>query len=144
MPRLRPSPANPVSNEAPTERSLGGIKVSLIRLLGVLTFDDKPVSDQVREHGGVQLVLSMTEVDELNPCQSHPHLSRLDCAADIGKDLREHALFTVRNLMRNNLENQAIIKQMDPVGVLSDSGEVLPVPEKMKRQSQSATVTQLP
>jgi ataxin-10 len=46
--------------------------------------------------------------------------------------------------MRNNLENQAIIKQMDPVGVLSDSGEVLPVPEKMKRQSQGATVAQLP
>ena len=69
MPRLRPSPANPVSTEAPTERSLGGIKVSLIRLLGVLTYNDQSVSDQVRQHGGVQLVLSMTEVDELNPCE---------------------------------------------------------------------------
>lgn len=76
MPRLRPSPANPVSNEAPTERSLGGIKVSLIRLLGVLTYDDKSVSDQVREHGGVQLVLSMTEVDELNPC-TPPHINAI-------------------------------------------------------------------
>ena len=70
MPRLRPSPANPVSNEAPTERSLGGIKVSLIRLLGVLSYENTNVGDQVREHGGVQLVLSMTEVDELNPCMS--------------------------------------------------------------------------
>jgi ataxin-10 len=70
MPRLRPSPANPVSNDAPTERSLGGIKVSLVRLLGVLSYENTNVGDQVREYGGVQLVLSMTEVDELNPCMS--------------------------------------------------------------------------
>jgi ataxin-10 len=69
MPRIRPSPANPVSNEAPTERSLGGIKISLVRLLGVLSFEDTAVGDQVRERGGVELVLSMTEVDELNPCE---------------------------------------------------------------------------
>lgn len=72
MPRLRPSPANPVSNDAPTERSLGGIKVSLIRLLGVLSYENTNVGDQVRNHGGIQLVLSMTEVDELNPCMSIP------------------------------------------------------------------------
>jgi len=76
MPRLRPSPANPVSNDAPTERSLGGIKVSLIRLLGVLSYENTQVGDQVRAHGGIQLVLSMTEVDELNPCTSLP-LSKL-------------------------------------------------------------------
>lgn len=74
MPRIRPSPANPVSNEAPTERSLGGIKVSLVRLLGVLSFEDTTVGDQVRERGGVQLVLSMTEVDELNPCEHRDNL----------------------------------------------------------------------
>jgi ataxin-10 len=72
MPRVRPSPANPVSNDAPTERSLGGIKVSLIRLLGVLSYENTKVGDQVREQGGVQLVLSMTEVDELNPCEYLP------------------------------------------------------------------------
>jgi ataxin-10 len=77
MPRLRPSPANPVSNDAPTERSLGGIKVSLIRLLGVLSYENTNVGDQVRSHGGIQLVLSMTEVDELNPCMSLP-LSKLN------------------------------------------------------------------
>ena len=50
-----------------------------------------------------------------------------------GADLREHALFTIRNLMQNNPANQAVIAEMDPVGVLSDTGEVLPVPERMKR-----------
>lgn len=51
-------------------------------------------------------------------------------------DLREHALFTVRNLMQNNPQNQAVIAQMDPVGVLSETGEVLPVPERMKQRHE--------
>ncbi len=49
-------------------------------------------------------------------------------------DLREHALLTIRNLMLNNPANQAIITQMDPVGVISEEGEVLPLPEKMRKK----------
>lgn len=62
--------------------------------------------------------------------------------ADQCKVLREHALFCVRNLMLNNLANQAIIKEMDPIGVLSETGELLPVPEKMKKKSTEATITE--
>lgn len=35
--------------------------------------------------------------------------------------------------MLDNPENQKIIAQMDPVGVLGQDGEVLPVPERMQR-----------
>lgn len=70
VPRLRPDPANPVSTEAPSERSLSGIKVTLVKLIGVLSYEDTKVGDQVREAGGIQLILGMTEVDELNPCKS--------------------------------------------------------------------------
>lgn len=62
--------------------------------------------------------------------------------ADQCKVLREHALFCVRNLMLNNPANQAIIKEMDPIGVLSETGELLPVPEKMKKKSTEATITE--
>lgn len=62
--------------------------------------------------------------------------------ADQCKVLREHALFCVRNLMLNNPANQAIIKEMDPIGVLSETGELLPVPEKMKEKSTEATITE--
>ena len=48
-------------------------------------------------------------------------------------DLREHALFVVRNLMMNNPANQAIISEMDPVGAISETGELLPLPERMRR-----------
>lgn len=63
--------------------------------------------------------------------------------ADQCKVLREHALFCVRNLMLNNPANQAIIKEMDPIGVLSETGELLPVPEKMKKKSTEATITEV-
>ncbi|WVQ74876.1 hypothetical protein IAR50_004483 [Cryptococcus sp. DSM 104548] len=97
-------------------------KRDLVRLLSILSFEDTSVGDQVRECSGVQLVLSMTEIDEGNPY------------------LREHALFCIRNLMRNNPANQDVIKQMNPVGVLSDTGELLPLPEKMKKKAQVATI----
>ena len=52
-------------------------------------------------------------------------------------DLREHALLTVRNLMLNNPANQATIHEMDPVGVISETGEILPLPEKMRRKREA-------
>ncbi|WWD19023.1 hypothetical protein CI109_103480 [Kwoniella shandongensis] len=114
-PRTQPSESSPPEHLRP----FSNLKRNLVQLLGILCYDDISVGDQIREYGGVELVLSMTEIDESNPY------------------LREHALFCVRNLMLNNPSNQAIIKQMDPVGVLSDTGEVLPLPEKMKRKPES-------
>lgn len=51
------------------QRPIAQLKRVLVQLLGVLTFNDKSVGDQVRHAGGVQLVLSLTEVDEANPCK---------------------------------------------------------------------------
>jgi len=36
--------------------------------------------------------------------------------------------------MMHNPANQAIIAQMDPIGVQSETGEVLPLPEKMRKK----------
>ena len=46
----------------------GNIKRSLVQLIGVLSFRDRDVADQVRASGGVQLILSMTQIDVANPC----------------------------------------------------------------------------
>ncbi|WVQ99934.1 hypothetical protein IAU59_007077 [Kwoniella sp. CBS 9459] len=120
---------NPRSKSSPQQQSDGAaiateelrpfanLKRNLVQLLGILSFEDTAVGDQVREAEGIQLLLSMTEIDEGNPY------------------LREHALLCVRNLMLNNPANQAIITQMDPIGVLSDdTGELLPLPEKMRKK----------
>ena len=51
-------------------------------------------------------------------------------------DLREYALFVTRNLMLRNPANQALIAEMDPVGVVSETGELLPLPERMRREAK--------
>lgn len=51
-------------------RPIAQLKRVLVELLGVLTFGDTGVGDQVREAGGVLLILGMTEMDEANPCKS--------------------------------------------------------------------------
>ncbi|CAD6577777.1 MAG: hypothetical protein TREMPRED_002036 [Tremellales sp. Tagirdzhanova-0007] len=117
LPRVKPSvnTSLPSTSEA---APLSSVKRNLVRLLGILTFEDTAVGDLVREYDGVHLILSMTEVDELNPY------------------LREHALFVTRNLMLRNPANQALIAEMDPVGVVSETGELLPLPERMRREAK--------
>lgn len=136
-----PSPATATMTIQPELKPFSNLKRDLVRLLGVLTFNDTRVGDEVREYEGVQLVLSLTEIDEANPCECE-RMIIADYSADQCAVLREHALFCIRNLMLNNPANQAIIKEMDPVGVLSETGELLPVPDKMKKKSIETTITE--
>ncbi|ORX38576.1 spinocerebellar ataxia type 10 protein domain-domain-containing protein [Kockovaella imperatae] len=119
LPRVKPAQAQTAASLPDELRPVSNIKRNLARLIGILSFDDTTVGNQVRQYEGVQLLLSMTEVDESNPY------------------LREHALFAVRNLMKNNPANQAVIAEMDPVGIISESGELLPLPERLRRQRQA-------
>ncbi|KAK1927072.1 spinocerebellar ataxia type 10 protein domain-containing protein, partial [Papiliotrema laurentii] len=126
IPRVKPGTAASTNTLPPDQAApVTLLKRLLVQLLGILTFEDTATGDRVRELGGVELVLGLTEVDEANPY------------------LREHALLTIRNLMLNNPANQAVISQMDPVGVISDQGEVLPLPEKMRRKKQQAAVEEI-
>lgn len=45
--------------------------------------------------------------------------------------IREYALLTVRNLMVNNPQNQAIIGEMDPIGIVGPDGELRELPARM-------------
>lgn len=64
-----PSPPTATTTIQPELKPFSNLKRDLVRLLGVLTFNDTRVGDQVREYEGVQLVLSLTEIDEGNPCE---------------------------------------------------------------------------
>jgi len=135
LPRVKPGNV-PLHSASAEIAPLSGIKSNLVRLLGILTYEDIAVGDLVRECGGVQLVLSMTEVDESNPCTSCSHCFYWFGNAELSSDLREHALFVTRNLMLHNPANQALVAQMDPVGLVSETGELLPLPERMRRDQQ--------
>jgi len=75
LPRIKPLrpdsvPApNPDTSLSDQTLPFTNIKRDLVRLLSVLSFQDKGVGDLVRENGGVQVILGLCEVDERNPCE---------------------------------------------------------------------------
>jgi len=85
------------------------LKRDLVRLLGILCQGTVAVQDRVRFCGGIPVVMNLCVVDERNPY------------------LREHAIFTLHNLLEGNAENQAIVDSIKPTvywdekGVLQDA-----------------------
>lgn len=63
LPRVKPTA------EENTTLPFQNVKRDLVRLLGLLAYDDTKVGDIVREKGGVETVLGMCETDERNHCE---------------------------------------------------------------------------
>ena len=85
IPRVKPSQRQ-TEPDIPELAPLRNVKRDIVRLIGILSFDDPAVGDQVRQAEGVQLILSMTEVDESNPCQS---TKPLVATSEGGHELRQ-------------------------------------------------------
>ncbi|KAI0084463.1 spinocerebellar ataxia type 10 protein domain-containing protein [Irpex rosettiformis] len=73
------------------------LKRDLVRLLGILVADRPAVQDRTRNCGGIPVILNLCVMDDRNPY------------------LREHAIFALRNLLHGNLENQALVKEIQPL-----------------------------
>ncbi|KAI4517743.1 hypothetical protein K525DRAFT_273327 [Schizophyllum commune Loenen D] len=99
------------TNGAPPPDSPGFfyLKRDLVRLLGVLVHRNRAVQDRVRECGGIQIVMNLCVVDERNPY------------------LREHAIFTLHNLLEGNAANQALVDEIQPVREADENGVLKPV-----------------
>ncbi|KAG2185195.1 hypothetical protein INT44_001985 [Umbelopsis vinacea] len=98
IPRITKSMGDIVSDTDTSKGSMGFmyIKRDIVRLIGALTYHDRRIQDEVRELGGIGLVLSQCNIDDANPY------------------VKEHAVLAMRNLLENNLENQAIVEQLSP------------------------------
>jgi ataxin-10 len=83
------------------------LKRDLVRLLGILCHERKAVQDSVRVCGGLEIVMNLCVVDERNPCELFCLYWRVSYDRSI--DIREHAIFTLRNLLIGNPENQAVV-----------------------------------
>ncbi|KAI9461490.1 spinocerebellar ataxia type 10 protein domain-containing protein [Boletus coccyginus] len=70
------------------------VKRDLVRLLGVLCHKDRRVQDSIRNCEGITVIMNMCVVDERNPY------------------LREHAIFTLHNLLEDNEENQNVVNSI--------------------------------
>ncbi|KAF9453597.1 hypothetical protein P691DRAFT_658323 [Macrolepiota fuliginosa MF-IS2] len=80
------------------------LKRDLVRMLGILCHKTRAVQDRVREVGGIEVVMNMCVIDDRNPY------------------LREHAIFTLHNLLNNNPENQHVVDSIQPSGEWDGEG----------------------
>lgn len=85
------------------------IKSILIEIIANLTYKDHDIQEQVRNLGGLELILSNCIIDDTN------------------KFIRERAIVCIRFLLENNKENQNVVAQLEvrkPVddNVLQDIG----------------------
>lgn len=76
-----------------------GFKRDLVQLLGNMCYQHRSNQDKVRELDGIAVILDHCNIDDHNPyiCQ--------------------WAIFAIRNLLDNNLENQTIVAAMDRRGL---------------------------
>ncbi|KAK8826037.1 hypothetical protein WA556_003767 [Blastocystis sp. ATCC 50177/Nand II] len=70
-----------------------GTRDAVLQLLGNAVYGSRAAQDKLREKGGIELVLNHTKMHPKHPLQ------------------REWALFTIRNLCADNVENQKYISQ---------------------------------
>ncbi|GBB96696.1 hypothetical protein RclHR1_02810014 [Rhizophagus clarus] len=73
------------------------IKRDIVRIIGNMAYENKIVQDEVRELGGIPLILNQCNIDDNNPY------------------IREYAIFALRNLLINNPENQELVEQLTPI-----------------------------
>ncbi|XP_067907371.1 ataxin-10 isoform X3 [Heterodontus francisci] len=76
-----------------------GFKAHLIHLIGNLCYNNHENQDKVRELGGISLILDNCSIDDNNPFVS------------------QWAVFAIRILTEQNMQNQEVISQMTRQGV---------------------------
>ncbi|KAF9531749.1 spinocerebellar ataxia type 10 protein domain-containing protein [Crepidotus variabilis] len=105
-----PSASSPLSGKPkevtsdPSSIGFSYLKRDLVRLLGVLCAGVKSVQDRTRDAGGLPVVMNLCVIDERNPF------------------LREHAIFTLHNLLKDNSENQKFVDSVKPSQEWSSDG----------------------
>ncbi|KAK9240701.1 spinocerebellar ataxia type 10 protein domain-containing protein [Lipomyces kononenkoae] len=71
------------------------LKQKLVGILSILVQEDRKVQDQVREWGGLPVILSHCNIDDNNPF------------------IREHAILCIKGLLDNNDENQVFVASLE-------------------------------
>jgi len=80
------------------------LKRDLVRLLGILVYEDKTIQDRIRLCDGIPVIMNLCVLDERNPL------------------LREYALFALRNTLQGNIENQETVDAIQPSGYWDNNG----------------------
>ncbi|SCZ87411.1 BZ3500_MvSof-1268-A1-R1_Chr2-2g04877 [Microbotryum saponariae] len=119
MPLPKISPIAEDTSTSPTQTwldppAIGQIKRECVRFLAIASSDHFKAQEEIREKGGLVMVLGMCQIDDSNPT------------------LRELALFAIRNLLKGNERNQALVAGLEPRYVVGRNGELRDLPAALR------------
>ncbi|KAI0725847.1 spinocerebellar ataxia type 10 protein domain-containing protein [Fomitopsis betulina] len=103
-PGVQPPSADAATRSHPGVEGLSYVKRDLVRLLGIISLDDRGVQDRVRECGGIPVVMNLCVIDDRNPY------------------MKEHAILALRNLLHVNSVSQEVVKEIQPVARWDERG----------------------
>ncbi|EGG15188.1 ataxin-10 [Cavenderia fasciculata] len=93
-------PRKPVDQDKKHEM---GFKKEIIRILGNVAYLNEPNQHEIRELGGIQLILNNCRIDPNNPY------------------IKEWGVFAIRNIMENNEKNQQLVQDLKMQGVANQN-----------------------
>lgn len=105
----------------PSDFEWRNLKKLVILVLSSLVWKSPTVQKQIRQYGGVQMVLACCTYDGNNPY------------------IREHAVMCLRFLLENSEENKELVRGLERIGASGgpEGSGILPI-EPLERQSQAA------
>lgn len=90
------------TNQAASEFEWRNLKKLVVLVLSSLVWKSTKVQNQIRQYGGVEMILACCNFDANNPY------------------IREHAIMCLRFLLESNKENQDIVRALEPKRVVPD------------------------
>lgn len=99
------SPSPPLGTEEPSDFEWRNLKKLVVLVLSSLVWKSPTVQDQIRQYGGVEMILSCTNFDAHNPY------------------IKEHAVMCLKFLLEGNPENQKVVEELEARGPVQ-RGEV--------------------
>ena len=80
-----------------------------MRLIAIVSSEQREAQDAVREAGGLNLILSMCQINDANLSELLECWRGCRTLTTDETALREHALLAVRNVLKNNEVNQDLV-----------------------------------
>ncbi len=90
------SPSAAIDNADPSDFEWRNLKKLVVLVLSSLVWKSTTVQNQIRQYGGVEMILSCCNFDANNPY------------------IREHAIMCLRFLLEGNRENMEIVRALEP------------------------------
>jgi palmitoyltransferase len=93
-------PSPPLGTEEPSDFEWRNLKKLIVLVLSSLVWKSPLVQNQIRKHGGVEVILGCTQYDAHNPY------------------IKEHAVMCLKFLLENNRANQEVVESLEARGVV--------------------------